>query len=211
MSETHKIKTGTTCIGMLFKDGVILAADRRVTTYKIESERFDKVFDIADRIVSTVAGMASDAQLVMRHVKGELKLIELKSERGVKVKEAAMLLNSIQYSIVRSQGAVVSLIVGGYDDKAGFELYDLSPDGTVNPNEGFVADGSGSLYVKSVLQNEYDRNISEKEAIALIEKCFRTSFQNDNASGGGYVAKVVTKTGIKEVSRKLTKTEFVNE
>lgn len=211
MSETHKIKTGTTCIGMLFKDGVILAADRRVTTYKIESERFEKVFELSNKIVSTVAGNASDAQLVMRHIQGELKLIELKSERSVKVKEAAMLLNSIQYSIVRQQGAVVSLIVGGYDEKAGYELYDLAPDGTINVHEGYVTDGSGSLFVKPLLQNEYNPNMSEKEAIALVEKCFKTSFLNDNASGGGYIAKVVTKDGIKEVSRKLLKSEFVNE
>ena len=197
MSETHKIKTGTTCIGMLFKEGVILAADRRVTTYKIESEKFSKG--------------AADAQLVMRHIQGELKLIELKSERKVKVKEAAMILNGIQYSIIRSQGAVVGLILGGYDDKIGFQLYDLGPDGTIIDNDGFVTNGSGSLYVKSVLQNEYNSSMSEKEAIALIEKCFRTSFRNDNASGGGYIAKVVTKDGIKEVSRKLLKAEFVNE
>ena len=81
-----KVKTGTTCIGLLFKDGVMLAADRRVTTYKIESDMFTKIFDVSDNTVATIAGHASPAQLFMRHLKSEIKLLELKKERKARKK-----------------------------------------------------------------------------------------------------------------------------
>jgi 20S proteasome alpha/beta subunit len=126
MTTDSKIKTGTTCIGLLFKDGVLLAADRRVTSYKIDSEKFTKLFDLTKSIVSTVSGGAADAQLFMRVIQGELKLLELKNERPAKVSEAAMMLNSMQYGALRSQGTVVGLIVGGYDDQDGVSLYHIT-------------------------------------------------------------------------------------
>lgn len=207
---TEKIKTGTTCIGLLYKDGVILAADRRATGGMV-TEGLEKIFNITNNMLLTIAGGAADCQLFVRIIKGELKLLELKNEREAKVKEAAMILNSMQYSGVRTQGSIVSLILGGYDKKTGFSLYNLSPDGTILPTPGFVVDGSGSIFIKGLFDNEYNSNITEKEALELIEKAFITSFKNDTASGGGFIAKVVTKTGIKELTRKLVKTEIVKE
>ena len=145
----------------------------------------------------------------MRVVQGELKLLSLKNERLPKVREAAMILNSMQYSAVRAQGSIVGLIVGGYDVGSGFSLYNLAYDGTVVPNEGYVTTGSGSIFVKSILDTEYKDNLTEKDALILLEKCFRVSFKNDNASGGGFVAKIVTKDGIKVFETKLSEIKFI--
>ena len=123
----EKLKTGTTCIGLIFKDGVMLAADRRATGMSV-TPGFVKIFDISKNILATMAGHAADCQLTMRVIQGELKLLELKSERSARVKEAAMILNSIQYYALRSQGSIIGLIVGGYDSKEGFSLFDLGPD-----------------------------------------------------------------------------------
>ncbi|MFW6286224.1 MAG: hypothetical protein ACOC16_03820 [Nanoarchaeota archaeon] len=210
MVQNNIIKTGTTCIGMLFKDGVILAADNRVTTNKIESDHFTKIFNISDKIISTIAGIASDSQVFMRIIKGELKLLELRNERSVRVKEAAMILNSMQYSAVRSQGSIVSIILGGYDKKTGFSLYDLSPDGTINSHEGYIVDGSGGIFIKGILDNDYKKDLTQKEALDLIEKGFRTAFKNDTASGGGFIARIVTKDGIKEVAKKKVDSQMIS-
>ena len=207
----EKLTTGTTCIGLLFKDGVIIAADRRTTAGFIASDRSSKIYELSKNVVGTTAGHAADNQKVMRAMKGEIKLHELKVERPIKVSEVAMILNSIQYSLVRSQGSIVSVILGGYDPQDGISLINLSPDGTIVPNDGYVADGSGSIYVKSILDMEFKENLSEKEALALVEKGFQASFKNDTASGGGFIAKVITKDGIKDVASKIVKTQLVNE
>ena len=207
----NEVKTGTTCIGFLFKDGVLLSADRRVTTYKIESDRFTKIFNISANTVATIAGHASPAQLFIRYLKSEVKLLELKKERTARVSEVASILNSFQYGGARSQGAIVASILGGYDEKDGASLYDMSPDGTMIDVEPYATTGSGSIFVKSILDSEHRKDMSEKEALDLLDKCFRASFKNDSASGGGYVARIVTKKGIKEVTRKIVKTEIVDE
>jgi proteasome beta subunit len=205
---TDKIKTGTSCVGLVYKDGVILAADRRMTAGFIATDSTIKVYELASNILATTAGGAAANQLVMRHMKGEIKTLELKCERRVRVKEAAMILNSIQYSIMRSQGEIVSCILGGFDIKP--HLYNLSPDGTIIVNDGYVADGSGSIYMKPVLDNDYKPNMNEKEALVLVEKAFKSSFRNDNMSGGGYIVKIVDKNGINEIDRKKVESKLVN-
>ena len=207
----NEVKTGTTCIGFLFKDGVLLSADRRVTTYKIESDKFTKIFNVSSNAVATIAGHASPAQLFMRYLKSEVKLLELKKERTARVYEVASVLNSFQYSGARSQGAIVASILGGFDEKNGASLYDMSPDGTMIDVEPYATTGSGSIFVKSILDSQYKKDMSEKEALDLLDKCFKASFKNDSASGGGYIARIVTKDGIKEVTRKIVKTEIVDE
>ncbi len=208
---TDKIKTGTTCVGMKFKDGVALAADKRATTYKIETDGMTKLFNVSKYAVSTVAGEAASAQLFMRYLQSESKLLELKKERTVRISEIAAILNSMQYNALRSTGSVVASILGGYDDKEGISLYDLSPDGVISDHESYLSDGSGSLYTKSLLDTEYKENMSEKEVLELIKKCYKVAFKNDNASGGGYIVRIVTKDGIKEVENKIVKSEFVNK
>ena len=206
----EKVKTGTTCIGLLCKDGVILAADRRTTAGFIASDNATKVYELAPNIVATTAGHAADNQRVMRAMQGELKLSRLKNERDSYVVEAAMLINSTQYSMLRQMGSIVSVILGGFDSSKGAQLFNLSPDGTILQHDGYVIDGSGSVYVKGVLDTFYKPNLSVKEAQELVEKGFLASFKNDNMSGGGYIAKIITKDGIKEIARKSIENKFVD-
>ena len=207
---THeKTNTGTTCIGVLFKDGVILAADKRATGGLMKND-FVKVFDLTKSIVTTIAGTASSCQLVVRHLQRDAKIFELKTERNMEVGEISSLANQYQYSILRSQREVVSLIIGGYDSKFGFSLYDMGPDGTMSQSKNYVVDGSGSIFIKGLFDSEYTPDLSEEEALELVEKAFVISFKNDNCSGGGFVAKVVTKTEIREVASKVVRTELVN-
>lgn len=207
----NKIKTGTTCIGLKFKDGVMLAADNRVTSYKINADNFVKIFDLSENIVANVSGGVADAQRFIRIIQSELKLIELKTERKPLVKEAAMILSNIQYSALRSQGSIVGMLLGGYDGKEGISLYELSPEGSLLENSDYVTSGSGSIFVDGILSSEYKKDLSKTEALALIEKCFKVAFKNDSASGGGFIVKIVTKDkGIEEAARKVVKSEIIN-
>jgi 20S proteasome alpha/beta subunit len=203
--DQNKIKTGTTCIGIKFKDGIVIGADRRVSSFKIDSDNFTKVFQLSKYICATVSGGAADAQRLMRIVKSELKLIELKEEKLPSVKQAAMILNSLQYAGIRSSGSIVGIILAGFDVKENFQLYNLSPDGTIIPNDGYVTTGSGSIFIKGILDVEYKSTMSKKEAVELAEKCFLAAFKNDSASGGGFTIKVITKDGVEDASKKSVK------
>lgn len=203
------IKTGTTCISLKFKDGVIIAADNRATSYKIVGDNFTKIFNLTSNSIVTISGGVADAQRIIRAIKGELKLLELKNERNVYIKEIAMILSNYQYSLIKS-GGIVGLILAGFDVKRGLSLYDLGVDGSILENRDYVTSGSGSVFVDGVLTTQYKKELNEKQAFELIEKCFVASFRNDNSSGGGYIVRIVTKDGVKEIANKKIKTEVIN-
>jgi 20S proteasome alpha/beta subunit len=196
---TEKLKTGTTTIGFYYKEGILLAADKRMSAGMVSSDNLTKVFNLSKAIASTVAGEAASAQLFMRVLKSEVRLLELQKERPILVKEAAMVLNNMQYNGLRSQGAQVSCILAGYDERDGFSLYDLAFDGTINTTEKYLTRGSGSIFAKGVLDAQYNPKISEKEAIELAKNAFRSAFKNDLYSGGGFIIKLITKEGIKDI------------
>ena len=214
MENKDITRTGTTCVGLKFKDGVVLASDRRTTAGYVVSDKSIKVEKLADNVVATHSGTVSDAQLHRRVIKAEIKLKELNTERPIYVKEAATIATSIQYRNIRTPTTiqpVVGYLIGGHDNKLGPQLYEVGPDGTLLEFDKYAADGSGSIFIKSFLESEYKDGMSEADAVKLIEKALTSAMKIDNHSGGGIVMKVVTKDGIREVVRKVLRTELVNE
>ncbi|MDP3733725.1 MAG: proteasome subunit beta, partial [Nanoarchaeota archaeon] len=70
----EQLKTGTTTIGIMCKDGVVLAADKRATAGSmIVDKRAEKVHLLTDDFAVTIAGTVSDAQLLIKLSRAELK------------------------------------------------------------------------------------------------------------------------------------------
>src|SRR4030042_4536357 len=89
-------KTGTTTVGLVCKDGVVLASDKRATMgYLIASKDIDKIYPVSGTIAMTIAGGVGDAQTLIRWMTAELKLYELKHEKPATVEAAATLLANI--------------------------------------------------------------------------------------------------------------------
>lgn len=199
MSNENTLKTGTTTVGILCKDCVILAADKRATAGNfIADKNVKKVMKITDNIALTIAGSVADIQLVIKLLKAELKLKEIRNSRKPTVKEAANLLAGMQYRQLRYAHGVGHFIIGGYDEKE--RLYDIFPDGSImEPNErGFVCSGSGSTYAYGLIEDMYKPQMSEQEGIDLAIRAIHSAMKRDSASGEGIDIFVVNKNGIKE-------------
>ena len=96
MTERY-LKTGTTTVGIKCKDGIVLAADKRAGGGIIVDKRAQKVYQITNNIALTMAGVASDAQLITKLIGAELRLMEIRKEKPVTVKEAANLIANMSY------------------------------------------------------------------------------------------------------------------
>ena len=71
-------KTGTTTVGLIAKDCVILASDQRATMgYLVANKTAKKIYKISDSIGATIAGSVADAQAIMELLKAEAKLFEI--------------------------------------------------------------------------------------------------------------------------------------
>lgn len=209
MTEAHKkaIKTGTTTVGIVCSDGIVIAADKRTTMGNIIFDReAQKVVPIVDDIVVTKAGMVSETQRLIKLVRAELKLIEVRTNRKVSVKEAANLFTNMNYYGIRQMGewAIAEFLVAGRD-ATGFSLYQAAADGSMKKHDNFSTTGSGSYMVYGVLEDKYKKGITVEEGVKLAVEGINSAQLRDSASGSGFDVYTITKDGLKKVlSKSLT-------
>jgi proteasome beta subunit len=198
MENTQVMKTGTTTIGIMCKDGIILAADKRATMGSfIADKKSEKIHQIDENMALTTAGTVSDIQLITKLIKAELKLKQIRTGRKPSVKEAANLISGMIYSNIRKFSAIPGLshfILGGMDD-SGFHIYDLFVDGSLTECDDYVSSGSGSVMAYGVLETLYKSGITIKEGISLAVKSLNAALQRDSGSGNGVDVITITKEG----------------
>ncbi len=204
------LKTGTTTIGMVCKDGIILAADKRATMANyIADRKAQKVHQVSKNIAITIAGNVSDAQVIIKLLAAQLKLEEMKKGRLPYLKEAASLLSNIVYSNIRNFSSIPGIthfLMGGYDAQ-GFHLYEIFIDGSITEHDDFVSSGSGSPMVWGFLENAYKKGISLEEGVQLALKALNAAIQRDSASGSGIDIIKKTKDGFSIIMEKELSTK----
>ncbi len=204
------LKTGTTVLGIVCKDGIVMAADRQVTAGNVVvSKKMKKVFPINDYLVYAICGNASDALRSAKLLAAELKLKELKSRSRPTVKQAANLLAAMAYSGIRQPSMIPSIVgslISGYNEDGSVELYTVEPAGTIEKVEDYDANfGSGMPYVLGLLERQYKKDMTIKEGIELAKEAVKSSTQRDTGSGHGIDVFSITKEGIKkEVTQEIT-------
>lgn len=198
-------KTGTTTLGLVCKDCVVLAADMRATVgHMIDQTDADKVFAVTDTIALTLAGTFSSAQMLIKHLQSEIKLREIRTGRTITVKEAANMLKNWVYGLIRSPSMIQDIthfLLAGVDNH-GFHLYDVYYDGSLMEIKNFKASGSGSIFAYGVLESEYKPEMTESEGLALAEKCIEIAIRKDSASGNGMNVFVIDKNGVRKAVTK---------
>src|SRR3989344_35330 len=202
MDKEEMMKTGTTTLGIIFKEGIILAADKRATAGNfIAGKHFDKIHTIDDSMAVTIAGMVSDAQLLVKVIRAEIKLRKVRTNVEVTVKETTNLVAGMCYSNLRKMSMVpgiVGFLVAGKDSD-GYHIYSIDPSGGITEERGFASDGSGSVFALVVLETLWKKDLNQDEAVKLALKSLNAAMQRDSASGSGFDIVTITKDGVKKI------------
>ena len=193
-----ELKTGTTTLGLIAKDCVVLASDQRATMgYLIANKAAQKIYKITDRIGATIAGSVADAQSIMELLRAESKLFEIQRGRPMRVKALTRLLSNIMF---QSRGTyLLQSLVGGYDDE-GPQVFYTDFIGSVLPDK-FTATGSGSPVALGVLEAEYEENLPRKKAVELAIRAIAAAIERDAATGNAILVSVIDKDGYQEVPK----------
>ncbi|ACL16140.1 archaeal proteasome endopeptidase complex subunit beta [Methanosphaerula palustris] len=198
MSEAETLK-GTTTIGIVFKDGIILATEKRATMGSmIASKRAKKVYQVADRIGMTTAGGVGDAQQLARIMSVECNLYQIRRGRSISVGASSTLLSNY-LNQNRGYPYYVQLLVGGVD-ATGPSVYSVDAMGGATRESDIVATGSGSPMAYGVLEDRYKKDLTEDEAIELAIRALRAAMRRDSASGEGIHVVIITKDAYSELS-----------
>jgi proteasome beta subunit len=193
----NELKTGTTTIGIVYKDGVVMATEHRATMGNIIAHKdVQKLFKIDDNLGLTVAGLVGDAQLLARYIKAEVELYKLKKGSPMTVNAAATLLSNIMRGGGGSYGYYyVGLIMGGLDAKGGHVFALDAAGGSIR--DEYASIGSGSVFAYGVLEDHYQVGMSEDEAIDLAIRALNAAMRRDSASGDGYDVCTINKEGFR--------------
>ena len=207
------LKTGTTILGIVCKNGVVMAADRQVTAGRhVMRKDEQKVFLINDYLVAAGCGIAGDIQRVPKILSAELKLKELRSRSRPSVKQAASLLNNMSYSGIRQPSMIpqqAGFLIAGFNEDGSVELYSIEPAGSVAKVSDYDANqGSGMPYVLGLLERQYKENMTIKEGVELAVEAIKSSTQRDIGSGYGIDVFTITKDGIKKVMEQKIVSEY---
>jgi len=194
-----KALTGTTTVGIVCHDGIVLGTDTRVTMgYFVAHKRGKKVFKVDDHLAMTIAGTVADAQNVVEILKANAQLYKLDKGRPMPIMSAARLAANILFS-ARYAPLGVMAIVGGIDD-LGAHLFMLDPLGSVM-EETCVSTGSGSPVAYGILEDGYNGRLSVKEGISLVVRAIKSAMKRDVGSGDSFDVVVLTsKDGYRELS-----------
>ena len=187
---------GATTVGVVCKDGVILAAERRVTYgYFVMSKSGKKVFKIVEKIGAACAGIVADMQILTREVGAYLNLYSYEREQGVTVRTAAKLMGSMLFER-RYFPYLAQTIVGGIDE-AGPKLFVLDPLGSVIEDK-FTAVGSGAEIAMGLLETDFKDGMAVEDAKGLVRKAVKAASARDIGSGEGIDILIITNSGIRE-------------
>jgi proteasome beta subunit len=194
----EKLKKGTTTVGVVCRDGAVLATDRRATagTY-IAHKRARKLFILDDNKAATIAGLVADAQMVMDWLRSQVALAKLNNRAPMTVKMLATFTSNVLASS-RWYPYIVQFIIAGVDE-TGPRMFVLDWFGTLT-EEKLVSTGSGSPYAVAVLESVLKKNPTVNEALPTIVKAVKTAMDRDPGSGEGIDIMVISKDGNRELS-----------
>jgi proteasome beta subunit len=186
---------GATAVGITYKDGVIMAAERRITLANyVLSKSGKKVFVVTDSVGAVCAGMISDMQNLVREVGVYTKLKELEVKRTLRPGAVAKLMSVLMFER-RYSPFITQVILGGIDEKP--KVYVLDPLGSVITDD-YAAVGTGAEMAVGVIEAGYTPSMSAKDAKELLLSAMRAAIARDSMSGNGIDILTIDKSGIRE-------------
>ena len=188
---------GTTTVGVVCTDGVILSSDTRVTMgYFVAHKQGKKIYQIDDHIGMTISGGVADAQYVVEILKVNAKLYKLNNGRPMPIQSAARLVSNVLFSA--RGGLMAQILVGGYDS-TGPHVFSLDPLGSLL-EEKCVATGSGSPIAYGVLEDKFKEGLTIKEILPVVVRAVDSAMKRDIASGNNYDIAVISKDEYRSLS-----------
>ncbi|MFW6721560.1 proteasome subunit beta [Streptomyces sp. MAR4 CNY-716] len=180
---------GTTIVAASYADGVLLAADRRVTLGNgmIAHRDFEKVFPADEFSAVGIAGSTGMAEEMVRLLRLELEHYEKIETVPLSLEGKANRLGTLIRDNLgpAMQGLAVVPIFAGYDVRSGAaRIYSYDITGGRAEEKGFGGTGSGSVYARGAMKKLYREGMSEDDAVTMAVQALYDAAEDDSATGG---------------------------
>lgn len=167
------VKKGTTSVGLLFKNGVVLGTIKQSIDLIVPGT-IEKTFKIDEHIGGVAAGLLADARVLVNQLRLKAQVNKITYEESIDVWSLARFLGdrmqlSTLYAGLRPFG--VSFLIGGVD-KTGPHLIEADPSGMLYEWKAYAI-GTGSTAANKILREKFKENMDEKSALKLMISVLR--------------------------------------
>lgn len=163
------VKRGTTCVGIVFKEGVILASVKS-TGKLIVNDSTEKIFQVDDHIGAVACGLLADARVIINQARVKAQVHKITYQESIDVWTLARVIGdrmqlSTLYAGLRPFG--VSMLIAGIDNQDGdVHLIESDPSGMLYEWKAYAI-GKGSAAAMKTLNQKWKANMSMQDALRL--------------------------------------------
>lgn len=192
-------KTGTTIVGLVYKNGVVLGADTRATNdTTVADKNCEKIHYIAPNVYCCGAGTAADTEKTTELISSQMELLRMNT--GGEQSRVVTACTLLKRMLFRYQGHVSAALVLGGTDVNGPHLYHIYPHGSTSKLP-YTTMGSGSLAAISVFEADFRDDMEEDEAVKLVQRAILAGIFNDLGSGSNVDTCVIRLDGSVSMGR----------
>ncbi|KAL9107045.1 MAG: hypothetical protein Q9227_007991 [Pyrenula ochraceoflavens] len=182
--------TGTTIVGCIYDNGVVIAADTRATSGPIVADKnCEKLHYISPSIFCAGAGTAADTEFTTALISSNLELHSLSTGRSPRV---VTVMTMLKQHLFRYQGYIGAYLVVAGVDPTGVGLFTVHAHGSTDKLP-YVTMGSGSLAAMSIFETTWKANMSREDAIKCCSEAIKAGIFNDLGSGSNVDVCVIEK------------------
>ena len=162
------VTRGNTTAGLKFKNGIVLMADKKISSRLVETSSIEKIFQIDEHIGCATSGLVADARVLVDYARLVSQINKVAYSEKISVDMLVKKIcdykqNYTQYGGVRPFGT--ALLVAGVDD-LGIHLFETDPSGAlVSYKAGSI--GAGRNTVMELFEEKYKDAMGMDEAILL--------------------------------------------
>lgn len=162
------VRQGSTAIGLVCSDGVLLVADKRIVDPLIVPESVEKIFQIDDHIGATASGILSDARVLIDRAQLKAQQHRVTFDSPVDTVSIVKDICALKQICTQSGGLRpfgVSIIVAGIDVD-GPKLFETDPTGIFFQYMA-TAIGEGETEIEEILAKEYSPKLTVEDGLRL--------------------------------------------
>jgi len=178
------VRQGSTAIGMVCKDGVLLVTDKRIVDKLIVAESLEKIWQVDDHIAITAAGILSDARILVDRARVKAQEHKVVYDSPIDIITIVKDIADLKQMCTQSGGLRpfgVSMLIAGTDED-GAKLFETDPTGIYFQYRA-TAIGEGEIEVKNILLKEYKETMTIDEglkvALSALKRVIVDGFDSD--------------------------------
>ncbi len=175
------IRQGSTAVGIVCKEGVLLLTDKRVANKLVVGESVEKLFQVDEHIGATISGFVSDGRILIERARIRAQQHRVTYDESIDVLELVRGICDMKQWFTQVGGARpfgVSILFGGVDEDGDGKLFATEPSGIFFQYKA-VAVGEGEVEVNNSLSKEYKDGISLQEGIKLAIRALKKALIKD--------------------------------